>query len=282
MAKVVAIHGIAQQIKGGHWLHSEWLPALRDGLERAGAALPNGDDLACAFYGDLFRPSGGKALGFAWEAEDVEDPWEQEMLRLWWEAAAAADAGVPPPIAGGKARTPRLAQRALEALSQWRFFAALGERALIGNLKQVRAYLDDDSVRAYAQAQVGKLADDGTRVLIGHSLGSVVAYEFLCAHPELPVHTLVTLGSPLGIRNLIFERLRPAPVDGKGAWPGGVAHWVNVADRGDVVALTKALASLFHGAVEDCLVHNDADAHDVKPYLTAVETGRAIARGLAA
>ena len=92
--------------------------------------------------------------------------------------------------------------------------------------------------------------DEDTWVVVGHSLGSVVAYEALCAHPEWPVRALVTLGSPLGIRNLIFERLVPAPVIGKtgklaGAWPGRAQAWTNVADAADVVALTKDLRPLF-------------------------------------
>ena len=60
--------------------------------------------------------------------------------------------------------------------------------------------------------------------MVGHSLGSVVAYEALCAHPEWPVRALVTLGSPLGIRNLIFDRLVPAPAAGdSGRGAGDVA-----------------------------------------------------------
>ena len=123
--------------------------------------------------------------------------------------------------------------------------------------------------------------------MVGHSLGSVVAYEALCAHPEWPVRALVTLGSPLGIRNLIFDRLLPAPAAGargevRGAWPGGVRSWVNVADAGDVVALVKDLRPLFGDQVACYLVHNGSHAHDVRPYLTAAETGAAIAAGLAA
>lgn len=51
--------------------------------------------------------------------------------------------------------------------------------------------------------------DADTRVVVGHSLGLVVAYEALCAHPQWPVQALVTLGSPLGRRNLIFDKLVP-------------------------------------------------------------------------
>ena len=94
------------------------------------------------------------------------------------------------------------------------------------------------------------------------------------------VSVLVTLGSPRGIRHLIFDKLVPAPQNGRGAWPGEVGRWVNVSDDGDVVALEKRLASFFGGKVVDIGVDNGATAHDVKPYLTAPETGRAVLDGL--
>lgn len=56
--------------------------------------------------------------------------------------------------------------------------------------------------------------------------------------------------------------------------------WTNIADRGDVVALAKDLAPVFGHRVTDVLVHNGARAHDVRPYLTARETGQAIASAL--
>ena len=57
---------------------------------------------------------------------------------------------------------------------------------------------------------------------------------------------------------------------------------MNVADAGDVVALVKDLRPLFGARVACYLVHNGSHAHDVRPYLTAAETGAAIAAGLAA
>ena len=36
--------------------------------------------------------------------------------------------------------------------------------------------------------------------------------------PDWPVHTFVTLGSPLAVP-MVFDRLEPAPVDGQGAGP---------------------------------------------------------------
>jgi pimeloyl-ACP methyl ester carboxylesterase len=182
----------------------------------------------------------------------------------------------------GKARTPQLVQRALDVLTQSRYFAGVGERLLIGNLKQVRLYMSDATTRSRIQARIVACVGADARIMIGHSLGSIVAYEALAAHPEWGITTLVTLGSPLGIRNLIFDRLSPKPSDGVGAWPGSIARWFNIADGGDVVALNKKLSSLFGGKVVDREIHNEATAHDVSPYLTAKETGEAIQSGLEA
>jgi hypothetical protein len=283
MSLIVGVHGIGQQLKGPHVLRDAWLPPLRDGLWQAGVELLEDSDLlSCAFYGDLFRKPGTKALGIPpYEAGDLTDDWEKELLKDWWAEAAEVEEEVPGPEAQTKGlRTPQFVQRALNALSGSRFFAGIAERAFIFDLKQVHAYLHDPTIRRDVRERVTDVVDAKTRVMIGHSLGSVVAYECLCAHPEWPVHTLVTLGSPLGIRNLIFDLLQPPPRDGVGAWPGSVQRWINIADGGDIVALVKKLGDRFWIKVEDHLIHNGATAHDILPYLTAKETGDAIATGL--
>ena len=130
----------------------------------------------------------------------------------------------------------------------------------------------------------GHWCDSGadTQVVVWHSLGSIVAYEALCAHPECPVRALVTLGSPLGIRNLIFDRLVPArmtemPGKAAGVWPDRVEAWTNIADAGDAAAPVKDLRPLFGDNVTCYLVHNGSYTCDVRPYLTAVQTDAAIA-----
>jgi hypothetical protein len=111
----------------------------------------------------------------------------------------------------------------------------------------------------------------------------VVAYEVLATMPGHQVQALVTLGAPLGITDLIFDRLDPTPRDGLGAWPGSdELAWTNVADRGDVVALEKDLRPRFGPRVINAVVHNGAHAHAVTAYLTDKLTGAAIAGGLGA
>jgi hypothetical protein len=285
MAAVVGVHGIAQQFGGGYQLGSVWFNALRDGLAAAGyrskADALAADDLRVAFFGALFRPPG--ALGGQeppYSAADIEPGLETDLLAEWYQAAVAQDPSLGPP-AGALGRSKVAAQVMLERLLRSRTFARVAQRGLIGNLKQVTRFLTDHPVKDAVLSRVHQEVGDDTRVLIGHSLGSVVAYEYLCQYQPPSVSLLVTLGSPLGIPNLVFDRLTPAPVMGTGAWPGGLPGWVNVADPDDVVALRKELAGLFPGrapdvAVDDRAVDNGDEPHAVDRYLNATQTGSAI------
>jgi hypothetical protein len=294
--RVVCVHGIGKQRDGEQTLLSQWRPALQDGLTRAGATGLLADaEVGVAFYGDLFRPPGQPlAVGDPYyRASDVEPDFEAELLLEWWKAAAAAEPQVVAPGANTLARTPGSVQAALQALSRSKFFGGLALRTLVFDLKQVRRYLTDPELRAGARARVTDLIGSDTQVVVAHSLGSVVAYEALHAlnasnTGEGPkdgrghrVRALVTLGSPLGIRNLVFDRLQPPPEGGRGAWPGGPGLvWTNVVDAGDVLALVKDLRPVFGDRLHGYEVHNGAHAHDARAYLTDPLTGAAIAAGL--
>jgi hypothetical protein len=246
------------------------------------------DEVECIFWGDVFRRK-GRFLGVddleQLDGDDITDPAEIELLGRWWAEAAATDTAVVPPgertLGGGFP-----VQSALAALSGSRFLAGVTERVLIHVLNQVRAYFTDSEKRAEIQARFAAVVSDDTRVVVGHSLGSVIAYEGLCAHPEWKIRHFVTLGSPLGIRNIVLDRLVPAPARDRssntvrGRWPEGVTKWTNIADRRDFVALIKRLHAVFAPEVVDIVIDNGARWHDVTRYLTAVETGEAIAAGL--
>jgi hypothetical protein len=283
MARIVCVHGVGKQVSGEQSLLRDWLPALADGLIRADAGGVPVGDVAMAFYGDLFRPSGQMlAVGDpVYGVKDVEPGWERDVLFAWWRAAAAVDDRVAAPDGDTLVRVPGSVQAALRQLSRSTFFAGVALRALVFDLKQVRRYLQDAELRRAARARLAALIGPRTRVVVAHSLGSVVAYEVLCGLPDHSVRALVTVGSPLGMRNLVFDRLEPAPVDGRGVWPGSDGLvWTNVADHGDVVALEKDLRDRFGDRVANAIVHNGAHAHDATRYLTDKITGAAIARGL--
>jgi hypothetical protein len=284
--RIVGVHGIAQQFKGGYELGSVWYDGIRDGLRAAGhEELAQGlaaEDVRVSFFGNLFRPGGAMAASDPpYTAADLTPGEERDLLRVLYEAAVKQDPSLAAP-AGAMAPGREAVQFMLARLLRSRSFAGIAERAMVGNLKQVTAFLSDRPVKDKVMGRVHDAIDASTCVLVGHSLGSVVAYEYLCRYSPPSVRLLVTLGSPLGIPNLVFERLTPAPIHGKGAWPGTAAHWVNVADANDIVAMRKRLADLFGvssagEAVADRSVENGGEPHSIARYLNTDATGSALA-----
>jgi hypothetical protein len=285
MAGIVGVHGIAQQFRGGYQLGSVWYDGLRDGLVAAGhrqAAEALGPTaVRVAFFGDMFRPQGAMALQDPpFSARDIQPGPERDLLSVFYQAAVAQDPSLGVPegaMPAGRAAV----QVMLDRLARRPTFARIAQRAFIGNLKQVTAFLTDLTIKQNVLARVREQVSSDTRVLIGHSLGSVVAYEYLCHDRPATVQLLVTLGSPLGIPNVIFDKLTPTPVGGLGVWPGRVAAWVNVADQNDIVALRKDLSPLFRGTaqiqqVNDRLVDNGDEPHAIDRYLNTRQTGSAL------
>jgi hypothetical protein len=284
VARIVVVHGIGQQTEGGLTLHDRFFSALEEGVVRAGGSVQP-DDVIFASYGDLFRPPAEVLAPVPnFDARDVEEGYESQLLLALWRRAASVDPRVVPPDEEVLTRTPVWASRALAALSRSRFLAGVSDRLLIGNLKQVRRYFTDGKLRSEIRRAVASSIEDDACMVVGHSLGSVVAYEVLCAAPELAIKSFVTLGSPLGLPNLVFDRLQPEPrprgVGVRGHWPESVRTWTNIADAGDVVAAVEDLRPLFGDAMRQIRVHNSSHAHDMRPYLTDRMTGVAIMVGL--
>jgi|SRR6266404_1925404 hypothetical protein len=111
-------------------------------------------------------------------------------------------------------------------------------------MRDVYLYVKRDVVRTAIDAIVADMVKPDTAVLVGHSLGTVVAYNVLgAAARKIPLY--ITVGSPLGIR-AIRNTLSPIgnPVGSKG--------WYNAYDEHDIVSLYPL----------------DKDNFDVKPEIT--------------
>jgi hypothetical protein len=300
MVKIIGVHGIANTYYSSAKLTNDWFTALHGGLQEANGPDLQIEELAVVAYGALFRRNAAGKIRIPYRGgvltpqlfEPAED-WERDLIGEWWRAASVLsaenrnrggnddlgeDPGIQAPDSQGRVRAPSMLQRGLLQLAKSRFFRPLGPSVLISELRQVRLFLHNADFKKVILARLATKITPDTRILIGHSLGSIVAYEALCAHPEWQVDTFITLGSPLGIPNVVFDALAPKPDNGRGLWPH-VEHWVNIADRGDLVALVKNLAPLF-GPVQDVLVHNGWKSHDVTRYLVAAETGQAVALAL--
>jgi predicted alpha/beta hydrolase family esterase len=140
------------------------------------------------------------------------------------------------------------------------------------------AMLSESDLRDRLRARIEAEIRDDTRVLVAHSLGTVLSYTALAQHDDWPVHTFITLGSPLAVP-MVYDALEPAPVDGQGVWPGSVQRWVNVRALNDQACET-CLADHFGGRVEEHVIDNGHRAHAPEPYLNSQPTGAAIAAAL--
>jgi len=111
-------------------------------------------------------------------------------------------------------------------------------------------------------------AVNGPVVVIGHSLGTVIAYDVL-SEPRFTgkaVPLLVTLGSPLGYTEIQDVVAKPLTI------PAPVRLWANFADPLDLISLDTSLADDFQGAprIIDALVDNPSpNNHAACGYLGA-------------
>ena len=285
MAKILIVHGISNQYLGESELLSAWYDALCDGLNRVNFhPLPERADCFCPFYGNLFREEAHLGLSAPKPDVDKLNETESDLLAAIWKSATEADENVIKPEEYGETlfRFPKFAERALNALAKSSYLADYAPINFLADLKQVDAYMNDSSMRLKIRGRVTDHITDDTRIVIGHSLGSVVAYEAVCEKPA-QVIGLLTLGSPLGLQKIVFKKLVPKPnALGLGRWPGNVKHWDNIAAVGDIVAAQKQLAPLFGNDLVDHVIDSGWDAHSSTRYLNSDQAGAAMAKSLAA
>ncbi|MBI3547235.1 MAG: hypothetical protein HY081_11695 [Gammaproteobacteria bacterium] len=121
-------------------------------------------------------------------------------------------------------------------------------------------------VRELLKAPLREMLAQNKRVLIiGHSLGSVIAYDALweLTHIEKNpgrVDLFLTLGSPLGMR-YTQQRLLGAHTKGKRRYPHNIRRWVNVAAQGDLTALDPILCDDFRAMQKLGLVESITDVN---------------------
>ena len=107
------------------------------------------------------------------------------------------------------------------------------------------------------------LAENGEVLLIGHSLGSVIAYDTLweLSHLEdLPgkVDLFLTLGSPLGM-HYVQRQLRGSDQEGAKMFPHNIKRWVNISSVGDITALDREFREDFSHMLEYGIIDNIED-----------------------
>lgn len=247
MAKLVLVHGAFNELWGPHELKGRWFPAVQDGLWHHGVAI-DPEDVAVCFYGDLYRL-------------DLSKVTEEE----WMESRAGAEEMLSD--FGG--------ENGLDFLGQ-----AAGKYAVDRTIDMVTMMARKPDIRRDSRKRLLDVISTQTRVIVAHSMGTVISHQTLALNPDIEIDMLVTLGSPLG-SDYVFPSLQGERAGDLGPWPGSTRRWVNVAAHGDQAAAVNKLADKFGEHVEDHVIDNGYRAHDPEPYLNSKVTGAVIAEALA-
>lgn len=111
----------------------------------------------------------------------------------------------------------------------------------------------------FKQTLIPLLEKNQPVLLIGHSLGSVIAYDALWELTHLNnvqgKVDLLTLGSPLGM-HYVRRRLKGMNENKENTYPKLINNWINIASEGDIIALERNFKECFKNMV----IHGDANA----------------------
>lgn len=134
-----------------------------------------------------------------------------------------------------------------------------------------RYFLNADNIscqiRDLQKVPLREAAQRGDRVLlIGHSMGSVIAFDALWELHHLEgisccVDCFLTIGSPLGLR-FVQHRLLCNGKQHPQRFPGNIRNWINISAHGDLVALDPKLQNDYGEMVTHHYVENIDDKHD--------------------
>ena len=149
--------------------------------------------------------------------------------------------------------------------------ALLPDAAVKSTISETERYFNNhegigEQVRELLKAPLRRMFAEGDRVMvIGHSLGSVIAYDTLWElwHGEQNpgrVDLFLTLGSPLGM-HFVQDRLVGFHAAAGRRFPGNICRWKNAAARGDLTALDRALKDDFAPMLELGLTESIEDMH---------------------
>jgi hypothetical protein len=273
MIEVVAIHGINMHRSQRTTMQQSWRAAIVEGLLNIRSPHAEALSFECAFYGHEYN-DGKVGSEPEYAAVDLEPGLETELVLAI--GAVLDDAG----NTGDETKLylPGAVQRALAAIQRSELFNG-HDSFLISFVKQVNRYLSDPDFRALVHREVAAAMVQSPRLVIGHSLGSVIAYNWLRENELEHPPALLTLGSPLGFEAI---RRRVGCRDGHSGWPGQVRWWTNIAAGHDAVAMVKKLAPLYSRDICDLPCDNPRKSpHAALSYLVNVRTARAVDRALA-
>lgn len=238
---LLLIHGRSQGGKDKVKLQQEWLEALDKGLKKSNLTMPRDVRVLFPFYaavldefvtrfdmsiGNEVTAKGGAmdndyAEFRAQVAEEMREKAGISVAQVKEEAGPDATAEKGPQNWKWVLATLRLVDRRFPQAGGW---------TIENYLRDVFLYTKRGVVQKAIDKIVTGTMNDLPTVVVGHSLGSVVAYNVAVNRKPSVTTLLLTVGSPLGlgaVRNNLLPLKNPA----------GNKGWYNAYDPRDVVSL---------------------------------------------
>lgn len=243
---VLMVHGRSQGGKNKAELRETWVDTFRQGLPADKAKRLDEIDFRLPFYADELDRLAAQAGAFPADVATRGDPGGVDPEYAAFRLAIATEALEQAGIDAATVQDEAIADR---GPFQWNWVQKVFQKleavpGLSGNMlerftRDVWIYLKYPVVRDTVNDIVrAEMPSSGELFVVGHSLGSVVAYDVLRGASGISVPLFMTVGSPLGIREIV-QRLRPI------GHPAVAAKWYNAYDERDIVALRPLDAANF-------------------------------------
>lgn len=272
--ELVFIHGIHQDGKDPAILKSEWLSAISESQKDTTNSTITEDDIVFPFYGDLLAnltlAATGKSRSFETRVSETgttDVVLDSEAFEAFWEDTQKEMLGSVASVPRGKGihkSSFKIIAKGIEAISPLK-----GQLAL-KLLKQAYAYIQIPEIQKQVNDKVRPFLESNTpKIIISHSLGTIVAYKILLelfVQGKLSsVPLFITLGSPLSLK-IVMKQLK----DDTQSMPA-VKKWVNGSDKEDFIALGNELNGGFYKMeIENIsdLENGKEDPHSIEKYLS--------------
>jgi hypothetical protein len=247
--RLVLVHGRSQQGLNPADLQSNWLETLRRGAAKINRSLPERLDVVFPYYGDKLDEFARQFdLPLTTDIQAKGSPVNTDFLNF--QAQVAEEMRQRAGVTDAQVLEEFGTNTTEKGPQNWAWVQAIiraidrnaggvSQSVLETFMRDVYLYTTRMGVRDNIDRIVGSALNETPCVVIGHSLGSVVAYNVLRNDRRpLNVRAYVTVGSPLAIR-AVRDRFRPI------GFPTLARTWYNAFDPRDVVSLYPLDAANF-------------------------------------
>ena len=279
--KVIFIHGMNQQHHSAASIRQRWLHILQKGIRkhRHDARFSYlRRHIHIPFYGDLLSHynvrnilNAGTLMPQQWPSFRFRQPVQPQLPapvpRPGWRKPVISDL---PQLNLNDPMDFKQKFKFITTLSKnvalrdfvllLNYFPSLHRSLLQKFLIETYLYLDNPSFIKEVHERIARqLNGRKPCIVIAHSLGSVIAYNYLIQHPELNVQRFITLGSPLAFQ--VIQSHLPQPIGRPAAITG---DWINFYSTDDFLTAFPLTQPPFQ--FQPAIINHGIRTHIYRPH----------------